>query len=158
MNTTTAATPTTTSTKAEDLPTEENVFGASVGGSFGRDNYEEGDLVTATGVTNQDVYNSDGDKVGWLDEVVLEKSTGKVAYVVLAVGGFLGIGERYHRLPWERLTYDEDKGGYNLDLTGAQIREAPHFSREEVKARGMTPPAHDTTTQPAQPAQTTTIG
>ena len=150
----TETTTTSTATTADSLPTEEKVFGASVGGSFGRDNYEEGELVTATGVTNQDVYNADGDKVGWLDEVVIEKHTGQVAYVVLAVGGFLGIGERYHRLPWDRLTYDEDKGGYNMDITGAQMRDAPHFSREEVKARGTVPPAHDST---MTPAQTTTV-
>lgn len=142
----------TTATTAESLPTEENVFGASVGKSFGRDNYEEGDLVTATGVTNQDVYNADGDKVGWLDEIVLEKRTGEVAYVVLAVGGFLGIGERYHRLPWNRLTYDEAKGGYNIDITGDQLREAPHFSRDEVKARGVIPDTHEPLTSPAQPS------
>lgn len=146
MNTQTA----TAATTAEDLPTEEKVFGASVGGAFGRDNYEEADLVTATGVTNQDVYNADGDKVGWLDEVVIEKMTGQVAYVVLAVGGFLGIGERYHRLAWDRLTYDEAKNGFNIDLTGDQMREAPHFSREEVKARGTVPPAYEPAAAPAQ--------
>lgn len=140
----------TTATTAEDLPTEDNVFGASVGGSFGRDNYEEGNLVTATGVTNQDVYNADGDKVGWLDEVVIDKMSGQVAYVVLAVGGFLGIGERYHRLDWNRLTYDETKNGYNIDLTGEQMREAPHFSREEVGARGTVPPGHEPAAAPAQ--------
>lgn len=127
----------TGATTAEDLRTEDNVTGASVGGFFARDNYSDGDLIAATKVTNTKVYNKDGDKVGWLDEVVLEKTSGRVAYVVLAVGGFLGIGERYHRLPWERLVYDESKGGYNIDLTGDEVRSAPHYSRDEVHAAGL---------------------
>lgn len=133
------ATPMTTETGAttiEDLKTEANVTGASVGGFFAQGNYSDHDLIAATKVTNAKVYNKDGDKIGWLDEVVLEKVSGRVAYVVLAVGGFLGFGERYHRLPWERLVYDEDKKGYNIDLTGDEVRAAPHYSREEVHASG----------------------
>lgn len=124
-------------TTAEDLTTSDNVVGASVGGFFARDNYSNDELIAATKVTNAKVYNKDGDKIGWLDEVVLNKHSGQVEYVVLAVGGFLGLGERYHRLPWERLVYDEDKGGYNIDLTGDEVRGAPHFSRDEVHARGV---------------------
>ena len=132
----TSMTTETGATTIEDLKTEDNVTGASVGGFFAQGNYSDHDLIAATKVTNTKVYNKDGDKVGWLDEVVLEKVSGKVAYVVLAVGGFLGIGERYHRLPWERLVYDEEKKGYNIDLTGDEVRAAPHFSRDEVHAAG----------------------
>ena len=127
----------TGATTIEDLQTDDNVIGASVGGFFAQGNYSNDELIAATKVTNAKVYNKDGDKIGWLDEVVLEKRTGRVAYVVLAVGGFLGIGERYHRLPWERLVYDEDKKGYNIDLTGEEVRSAPHFSRDEVHAAGV---------------------
>lgn len=129
----------TGATAVADLATETSIIGASVGGLFGKENYSDANLIAATKVTNTNVYNADGDKLGWLDEVVIDKQTGKVAYVVLAVGGFLGIGERYHALPWDRLTYDDAKGGYNVDLTGDQLRESPHYDRD---GRDEVIPAH----------------
>lgn len=120
----------TGATTAADLDLKDSIIGASVGSRFGHDNYSNANLIAATKVTNADVYNADGDKIGWLDEVVIGKQTGKVEYVVLAVGGFLGLGERYAAMPWDRLTYDEAKGGYNIDATGDQIRSQPHYDRE----------------------------
>lgn len=119
-------------TTAADLKTEDSVIGASIGSNIAQSNYHDHELIAATKVTNTKVYNADGDKVGWLDEVVLDKRTGKVAYVVLAVGGFLGLGEKYHRLPWDRLNYDAEKGGYNIDMTGDQVRAETAYDRADL--------------------------
>jgi hypothetical protein len=54
----------------------------------------------------------------------------------MSFGGFLGIGEKYHPLPWNVLTYDESKGGYNIDLTSEQLRSAPSYSRDELMRFG----------------------
>jgi sporulation protein YlmC with PRC-barrel domain len=108
----------------------DQIIGASVGSKFGNANYSNENLIAATKVTNTHVYNRDGDKLGWLDEVVIDKISGRVEYVVLAVGGFLGINERYLPLPWERLTYDESKKGYNIDLSGDQLRSSTTYDRE----------------------------
>jgi sporulation protein YlmC with PRC-barrel domain len=118
-------------TTAEDLTTSDNVVGASVGGFFARDNYSNDELIAATKVTNAKVYNKDGDKIGWLDEVVLNKHTGQVEYVVLAVGGFLGIGERYHPLPWSMLRYDVELSGYVVDIDRDQLEGAPSYAATE---------------------------
>jgi hypothetical protein len=37
---------------------------------------------------------------------MIDKVSGKVAYSVMSFGGFLGIGDRHHPLPWHVLTYD----------------------------------------------------
>ena len=124
-------------TTAESLKAhaQDSILGSSTGSRFGSANYSDAALIAATKVTNTDVYNGAGEKLGWLDEVVIDKRSGKVAYVVLAVGGFLGLGERYVPMPWERLTYDEDKGGYNIDLTGDQLRSTTTYDREGMDAR-----------------------
>lgn len=116
-------------TKTEDLQANDKIIGASVGSRFGHDNYHDGRLVAATQVTNKDVYNGAGEKLGWLDEVVIDKVTGKVEYVVLAFGGVLGIGEKYHPLPWDRLTYDEAKGHYNIDATSDEVGAMHQYDR-----------------------------
>ena len=96
---------------------------------------ETHDLIAADKVEGTKVYNRAGELLGTVDEVMIGKRSGKVAYAVMSFGGFLGIGERYHPLPWNLLTYDEDKGGYVVDMGEDQLKGAPHFSREEIDPR-----------------------
>jgi hypothetical protein len=94
---------------------------------------ETGKLISADKVVGTAVYNRNGDRLGTIYSVMLHKISGRVAYAVMSFGGFLGIGERYHPLPWDVLTYDEEKGGYNIDKTEEQLKGAPHYSREELE-------------------------
>ena len=43
----------------------------------------------------------------------------------MSFGGFLGIGESYHPLPWKVLTYDTRQGGYVVDLDRSRLEAAP---------------------------------
>jgi hypothetical protein len=94
---------------------------------------ETGKLISADKVIGTAVYNAQGDRLGTIHSVMLHKVSGRVAYAVMSFGGVLGIGERYHPLPWDVLTYDEEKGGYNIDKSEDQLRGAPHYSREELE-------------------------
>lgn len=96
---------------------------------------ESHELIAADKVEGTKVYNRAGDLLGTVDEVMIGKRSGKVAYAVMSFGGFLGIGERYHPLPWNVLDYDEDKGGYVIDMDENRLKSAPHFSREEIDPR-----------------------
>ncbi|WP_164155784.1 hypothetical protein [Sandarakinorhabdus rubra] len=53
-------------------------------------------------------------------------------FVVMSFGGFLGIGERYHQLPWTGLTYDSDRKGYVVNISRASLKNAPTLSRDEL--------------------------
>ena len=59
------------------------------------------------------------------------RSPARSPYAVMSFGGFLGIGDSYHPLPWKSLTYDTDKGGYVVDLDRARLEGAPHFRANE---------------------------
>ena len=93
---------------------------------------ETGQLISADKVTGTAIYNSAGDNLGSIHDLMIDKRGGRVAYAVMSFGGFLGIGEKYHPLPWHVLAYDETKGGYNIDMTTDQLRDAPAYSREEL--------------------------
>lgn len=93
---------------------------------------ETSDLISADKVVGTAVYDAAGERLGTIDSIMLGKRSGKVAYAVMSFGGFLGIGERYHPLPWNVLTYDEAKGGYNIQHTADDLRAAPNYSRDEV--------------------------
>ena len=97
---------------------------------------ETGELISADKVTGTAVYNAAGDSLGTIHDLMIDKRAGRVAYAVMSFGGFLGIGEKYHPLPWNVLTYDEDKGGYNIDLSAEQLRGAPSYSSDELRYFG----------------------
>lgn len=93
---------------------------------------ETNTLIAADKVQGTAVYDAGGERLGTIDSLMLNKRSGKVAYAVMSFGGFLGIGERYHPLPWDKLTYDTDKGGYNIGYTQDELRAGPTYSRDEI--------------------------
>jgi PRC-barrel domain len=63
-------------------------------------------LIASDKVEGTAVYNRQGERLGTVHNFMVDKSTGRVAYAVMSFGGFLGMGESYHPLPWRVLTYD----------------------------------------------------
>jgi len=110
----------------------------SLRGSDIRDQHveETGALISAGKVKGTTVYNATGDDLGSIHDLMIDKRSGRVAYAVMSFGGFLGIGEKFHPLPWNVLTYDEDQGGYNIDLSVEQLRGAPSYSSDELRNFG----------------------
>ena len=89
-------------------------------------------LISAHKVQGTPVYNLEGERLGHVEDVMLHKLSGQVAFAVLSFGGFLGIGERYNPLPWSVLTYDTGKGGYVVPLTKEQLQRSPSYDKEEL--------------------------
>jgi sporulation protein YlmC with PRC-barrel domain len=99
------------------------------GGSRAR---PEHPLIPADRVNGTDVYNKAGEKVGKVEDVAIEKVSGKVAYAIMSFGGFLGIAERYHPVPWSLLRYDVDKRGYVIPCDREALENAPSFDSEAL--------------------------
>ena len=89
-------------------------------------------LIASDKVEGTAVYNRSGERRGDVHNFMVDKYSGRVAYAVMSFGGFLGIGGKYHPLPWKVLTYDTDLGGYVVDLDEETLREAPSFAGDEV--------------------------
>jgi hypothetical protein len=100
--------------------------------STDRDTGRRADLIAADRVKGTEAYSTGGDQLGSIDSVLIEKVGGKVAYVVMSFGGFLGIGEKFHPLPWHMLTYDTGLSGYRVDLDRAALEGAPSYDRDHV--------------------------
>ena len=93
---------------------------------------ESYDLIGSDKVEGTNVYRSNGERIGEIERIMLEKRSGKVAYAVMSFGGFLGMGEKYHAVPWATLDYDTDKGGYVVPFTKEQLQAAPAYSINEL--------------------------
>src|ERR671938_385463 len=89
---------------------------------------ETSTLIGSDKVEGTNVYRSNGEKVGTIERVMIEKRSGKAAYAVMSFGGFLGVGEDYYPVPWELLTYNEQLGGYEVNITENQLRNAPKYA------------------------------
>jgi len=88
-------------------------------------------LIASDKVEGTAVYGPDGDKIGSIENVMIDKLGGRVAYAVLTFGGFLGMGNDYYPLPWATLKYDENLGGYRVNITRDQLESAPKYREED---------------------------
>ena len=89
-------------------------------------------LIASDKVEGTPVYNGSGERLGEVYNFMVDKRSGRVAYAVMSFGGFLGIGQKYHPIPWQVLTYDTDLGGYVVDLDKETLKGAPSFARDEA--------------------------
>ena len=89
------------------------------------------DLIASNKVEGTAVYDRNGDRLGTIYNFMVDKVNGQVEYAVLSFGGLFGLGTDYYPLPWDRLTYDEELGGYQIDLVKEDLEEAPRYSAEQ---------------------------
>jgi sporulation protein YlmC with PRC-barrel domain len=87
-------------------------------------------LIESDRVEGTSVYDPTGNKIGTIERLMIDKISGNVAYAVMSFGGFLGLGEEEHTIPWQKLDYDTSLGGYRTDITEQQLRGAPDFYRD----------------------------
>ena len=92
---------------------------------------ETGSLIAASKVNGTSVYNTQGESLGSIYDVMIDKLSGQVSYAVMSFGGFLGIGEDYHPLPWSMLHYDTNQGGYVVNLDKQSLEGAPRYRESE---------------------------
>jgi len=92
---------------------------------------ETSSLIAASKVEGTEVYNRQSEHLGSIYDVMIDKRSGQVAYAIMSFGGFLGMGESYHPLPWGVLTYDTGMGGYVVDLDKSRLEGAPSFGANE---------------------------
>jgi hypothetical protein len=81
------------------------------------DRRETAQLIGSDKVEGTPVYRSNGDHIGQIERIMIDKISGKVAYAVMSFGGFVGIGEDYYPLPWSLLTYNTRLEGYEVNVS-----------------------------------------
>ncbi len=84
---------------------------------------------------NVSVKNADGDSLGDVHDVLLDSQTGEVACLLLASGGFLGMGEKYLPIPFEALRYNPDSDTYFMDVHKDKFKEAPQLDIADQSRR-----------------------
>ena len=88
-------------------------------------------LILASRVEDAPVYNRAGERMGHVADLSIDKVSGRVIYAIMSFGGFLGMGESYHPLPWATLTYDTSQDGYVVDLDKQKLEGAPTYDNND---------------------------
>jgi sporulation protein YlmC with PRC-barrel domain len=88
--------------------------------------------IRARKVIGTPVLNTKGEKVGEIEDVVLDKTSDRIMFAIVGLGGFLGIGEKFHPLPWSSLHYDESEDSYVIPYSREQLMAAPADTLAEL--------------------------
>jgi hypothetical protein len=88
-------------------------------------------LIASDRVEGTPVRRPNGEKIGTVQRLMIDKISGNVAYAVLCFGGFLGIGRKHSPIPWARLKYDLVQEAYLTDLTDEELGRAPDYEADE---------------------------
>ena len=93
-------------------------------------------LILSSRVNGTPVFDREGKRLGHVDDLSVEKVSGRVVYAIMSFGGFLGMGEKFHPVPWSLLDYDVGWGGFTVPLNPDDLKGAPSYDREELRQLG----------------------
>jgi hypothetical protein len=88
-------------------------------------------LIASDRVEGTAVRRPNGDMIGHIERLMIDKLSGKVSYAILSFGGFLGVGANLLPLPWALLTYNSRFEAYELDIDEDELKRAPSFRADE---------------------------
>lgn len=86
-------------------------------------------VLSSDSLQGDDVYNHEGEKIGKIEEIMIDVEEGVVAYAVLSFGGFMGVGSKLFALPWGILTLDEENKRFILNVDRETLKRAEGFDK-----------------------------
>lgn len=92
---------------------------------------ETHDMISSDKVEGTALYGRDGQQLGTVHHLMIGKRDGRVRHAVISYGGFLGIGEDYYPMPWNELSYDQQRGGYMVDRDAEQLKGGPRYRLDQ---------------------------
>lgn len=106
-------------------------FKDNVSGSFEGDPYANTPLkfLTAASIIGDKVLDKDGRHAGSIKDIMLDIRVGKIEYYVIEFGGFLGIGEKYFAIPFNKLQVDPDEQVFRFNESKEVLAKAPGFDK-----------------------------
>ena len=88
------------------------------------------EVMDAATLKGDSVVNSSGDDLGTIEAIMLDVTSGRIAYAVLSFGGFLGMGSKLFAIPWSALTLDASEKRFILDVPKERLENAPGFDKD----------------------------
>jgi sporulation protein YlmC with PRC-barrel domain len=90
-----------------------------------------GGAMRASELIGMEVENRQDEKLGKVENVMLDLAAGRIVAVIISSGGFLGMGDELSAIPTTALAHNDKRDGLVLDATKESLRNAPHFKSGE---------------------------
>jgi len=87
-------------------------------------------LLTATSIMGDKVFNRRNEKLGDIKDIMIDITEGKIEYLIIEFGGFLGVGEKFFAVPFRLLAVDTVKEAFILDQKKEVLAKAPGFDKD----------------------------
>lgn len=91
-------------------------------------------VLSTSSLTGDPVVNPEGEKLGKLQEIMVDIDSGTIAYAVIVFGGFLGRGEKLFAVPWGAVSVDTEEKRLVVDMDPATLADAPGFDPDHWPA------------------------
>ena len=88
-------------------------------------------VISTTAIIGDNIVNRTGERLGKIEELMLDLEKGRVAYAVLSFGGALGLGEKLFAVPFEALKLDASREHFTLDVDKNKMQSAPGFDKNK---------------------------
>jgi hypothetical protein len=93
-------------------------------------------LLGTTSFQGDAVYDIAGKFVGEIEDLILDIPSGRVAYALMAAGGFLGIGRKLFAIPWEAITVDRAYQRCVVNIELERLIDAPGLDGDPLPRMG----------------------
>jgi len=87
-------------------------------------------VLTATSIIGDKVENITGENIGKIKDIMINLHDGKIEYVIIEFGGFLGVGEKLFAIPFAALKLNAKDQDFTLDAEKSFLERAPGFNPE----------------------------
>lgn len=87
-------------------------------------------VLSAESLAGNSVCNSQGNELGSIKAIMLDTNRGRIAYAVLSVGGFFGLGDKLFAIPWAALRVNHEDKAFVFDATKEQLESAEGFDKD----------------------------
>ncbi|HVR73732.1 MAG TPA: PRC-barrel domain-containing protein [Planctomycetota bacterium] len=87
-------------------------------------------VISSKTLVGESVENPVGENLGTIQDIMIDVSSGRIAYAVLSFGGFLGFGSKLFALPWSALKVDISRNIFVLEVPRERLEKAPGFDKD----------------------------
>ena len=88
--------------------------------------------ILASKVKGTPVYDVTGEKIGRVEDIILDKESDRIMFAALGFGGMWGVGRMFYPVPWSLLDYESDKKGYVVPLSKEKLECAPAYNLDDL--------------------------
>jgi len=93
-------------------------------------------LMRISDIRDTRIRNPEGEDLGDLTDIAIDRESGRIIYAVLSYGGILGVGEKHFAIPWEAVRTHPGERVFVVDVDKRTLESAPGFARDAMPREG----------------------